>query len=45
MDDIHNDRKYIEAAGIMMQYLIEYSFQPPVEEDTKKGKKKKAKEE
>lgn len=45
MDDIHNDRKYIEAAGLIMKYLIEYSAQPPVEEETKKGKKKKKQEE
>lgn len=38
MDDIHNDRKYIEAAGLMLHYLKEYAAEPP-KEVTKKKKK------
>jgi hypothetical protein len=49
MDDIHNDRKYIEAAGLMIESLIEYTYSKENEvkevEDKKKKKKKKKAEE
>lgn len=47
MDDIHNDRKYIEAAGLAIESLLEFPHfkpEPPKEEeDAKKSKKKKKK--
>lgn len=46
MDDIHNDRKYIEAAGLMIEGLLEFPYFKPEEpkkevDDGKKKKKKK----